>query len=144
MCNSGGNPTWPNMGSALGFNFSHNIVLLDESGATATGRFPSSQKDVRQTHWSGNTFWSLNHTVTELMRTAAVWPNATTLAQWSSSDHVASGALAPLVADPLFHDLKTFTLQPNSPALQRGFVPFSVSRSGCRGNPFEPKSSGDQ
>ena len=144
MCNSGGNPTWPDMGNALGFNFSRNIVLLGESPATATGGFPSVQKDVRETRWSGNIFWSLNHTVTELMRTAAVWPNATTLVEWSSSDHVATGALAPLVADPLFQDLQTFALQPSSPALQRGFKPFRVSRSGCRNNPFEPKSSAEQ
>ena len=137
MCNSGGNPTWPKMGGADGFNYTRNIVLLQD-GPLQVGTPASAQKDDRNTHWSGNTYWSANESTVGNLKTAAVWPNGTTLSEWAASKYVAQGANGPpLIADPMFKDPQNrdFTVQPGSPALKRGFAPFEVI-AGCMGNPF--------
>ena len=138
MCNSGGNPTYPEMG-ALGFNLTTNIVLLS-SQAAIVGRPQSSQSDVRNSHWARNTYFSHNATIVDLIRTGAVWPNGTTLAEWSESEHAGRGADASVVADPMFADpsSRNFTLLPSSPALRLGFQELDDAASaGCSGNPFE-------
>ena len=136
MCNGGGNPTWPNMGGADGFNFTQNIVLLSEE-PLQVGAVSGAERDDRNTHWGSNTYWSANAQNVNALQTAAVWPNGTTLAEWASSKYVDQGN-PPLIADPKFKDPKErdFELLPGSPAVSRnGFIPFQL-KAGCTGNPF--------
>ena len=140
MCNSGGNPTWPNMGDALGFNFTRNIVLIGDGPMTVSGQ-ASSQRDVRRTHWAQNLYWAQNSTVVEWLRTQPVWPNETTLSEWTASPHTAKGRDASIIAQPGFVDAehRNFKLKPESPAILHGFfVPFDLN-AGAVSNPFDHK-----
>jgi len=140
MCNKGGNPTWPTMGSAVGFNYSNNIALVASSEAVIASYASSSMSDVRKSHWSRNVYWSANASIVRDMRTAKCWPNGTTLASWSRSPHAARGAAASQVVDPHFVDAPLrsmgFGIKPDSPAIKLGFVPIDMSGVGCSGNPF--------
>lgn len=140
MCNKGGNPTWPDMGGAMGFNYTSNVILLG-AGPREHGRVASSQRDLRQTRWGWNTYWALNATVVGYIKHQRVWPNATTLAEWASSEYIERGAAAPSIVDPMFVDPEggDFTLQEESPVLtQPGFSPWDTSTAniGCVDNPF--------
>ena len=139
-CNLGGNPTYPDMGTAVGFNFTTNIVLLSPEPAIV-GTPKSSQKDVRNSMFARNTYFSENKTIVDLLRTAAVWPNGTTLAQFDAGEHTGRGADANIIADPMVVDAqaRNFKLRSGSPALRLGFVELDDAASaGCSGNVFEP------
>jgi hypothetical protein len=138
MCNKGGNPTWPDMGSAMGFNYTSNVVLLG-AGPREHGQVAGSQRDLRKTRWGWNTYWALNATVVGYMKHQQVWPNATTLAEWASSDYIELGG-EPNVRDPMFVDPQrgNFALQEGSILLNRssGFTPWDTQNIGCVDNPF--------
>ena len=139
MCNSGGNPTYPDMGAAIGFNFTRNIVLLDGPAEPPT-RMPSVFRDTRQTHWERNTYYSLNSTVVTALNRAPVWPNGSTLSEWSASIWTGKDQAGSIVADPLFSEPKSriFNLSSASPAFRLGFQPFAVDPGsfGCANNCF--------
>jgi hypothetical protein len=55
MCNSGGNPTWPDMGDAIGFSFERNIVLVGDEDVAATS---VSKYDTRNATFNNNVYWA--------------------------------------------------------------------------------------
>eukprot|EP01006_Ploeotia_vitrea_P054684 TRINITY_DN67918_c10_g3_i2.p1 TRINITY_DN67918_c10_g3~~TRINITY_DN67918_c10_g3_i2.p1 ORF type:complete len:683 (+),score=50.39 TRINITY_DN67918_c10_g3_i2:27-2051(+) len=111
-CNSGGNPTWPNI--SHGETFTHNIVYVDEGKLT-------TDSDYRATHFNYNDYYHTNGKPME-------FPGRRTWKQWQQTGNDTNS----VVADPLFVDPKSgnFALKSNSPALKLGFQPIDQHQFG--------------
>lgn len=127
LCNKGGNPTWPDV--IHGFEFSRNIVLIDDSIVTLPDR--PTQDDVRNTTFANNLYFAVTNSTLSDLGTGPVWPNGATWTHWQLQDK------GSLLQDPLFEDWREhdYRLKPNSPAFRLGFVPWDTV-AGCSTNPL--------
>lgn len=119
-CNSGGNPTWPNL--THGFDFHRNIIFIDESANLSP---LTSDTDFRATHFDYNVYWQQGGGRSELE-----FPDKLSWSQWQATGNDTHSA----IADPLFADAASgnYTLLPGSPALAMGFAQINQSAFGPR------------
>ena len=149
VCNQGGNPTWPDMHGVIGFSFERNIVLVVgvNSSASISTSVDSSHMDVRNGSFAGNLYWSTSPAVVADLNTAPLWPNVSLTTStgkkrgvdwkvWSSPASAGAHVGKSAIGDPLFVSAdwaqgRDFDLNPASPAIAMGFVPFDTESAGC-------------
>jgi len=112
-CNSGGNPTYPDI--PVGFNFTHNIVDVTDGSGTFT-----YDKDYRSTIFDYNLYWS-NSTLQ--------FPSSSgTFKDWQKSGQDIHSLISdPLFVNPVLGPTGNFTLQSTSPAYKLGFKAINYS-----------------
>lgn len=101
----------------LSFTIERNIFLAGSDSPLLKGAWNIDEKRARL---DSNLYWKAGSEPLDFA--------GKSLAQWRALGHDQKS----LVADPLFANPKAdnYALQPNSPALKLGFVPFDVSKSG--------------
>eukprot|EP00045_Choanoeca_perplexa_P012300 m.133752 g.133752 ORF g.133752 m.133752 type:complete len:683 (-) comp15954_c0_seq2:547-2595(-) len=107
-CNSGGNPTWPNL--PVGLTFDRNVVYLDNITTVAV------DNDYRNASFSGNVYYSTRSP-------DLIFPNNTDWSTWQKRD------LNSCICDPRLADVAAgnWTLLPDSPAWSKGFTPIDLT-----------------
>jgi hypothetical protein len=119
-CNSGGNPTWPNL--PHGFDFHHNILYIEQSSPPAP---LTTDTDFRATAFDYNVYWQTGGGTDQLL-----FPDKLSWSQWQATGNDTHS----VIADPQFANPATnnFTLLPGSPALAMGFVQIDIHAFGPR------------
>jgi hypothetical protein len=108
----------------LSLTFENNIIYWDSTEAKAIGY----QSDNAKVDYKSNLWYSVDADG----KPGTVDFKGKTHAEWMANGRDAGS----LVADPKFVDAKKrdFRLQPDSPALKMGFVPFDFSKAGVYGD----------
>lgn len=119
-CNSGGNPTWPNL--PHGFSFTRSVVVVDPAGGPLT-----RDRDYRATVFNDNVYWSADgNSASHLL----VFAGNLSWAAWRATGNDTNSVIAdPLLSDPVAGN---YTLLPGSPALARGFQQLPYANAGPR------------
>ncbi|WP_345685403.1 right-handed parallel beta-helix repeat-containing protein [Novipirellula caenicola] len=106
--------------SHLSFTFEHNLVYFD------TGRL------LGYSGWKNGSKVAMNHNLYWRAEGQPLDFDGKTWTQWRAAGHDQDS----IVADPLFVDAKNrdFTLRPESPATEIGFVPFDTTAAGVQGD----------